>query len=200
MIDDPNDNPILSKMVSARPDSLPSVSGSKSGLCEAQERLRPADPDDILTMLAPVLALVGAVGMSPDDRAEWLAAAVDALKHIPFDLLQAGLKETRRRADHPSKVIPFVLDYCEDLVAWRKQELDRARSRARAADAPPSLPAPGQTYCTAEEAAEIVDRVFPQARSLRDTPPPIKRGPPRMPTKADYLALGVDPAVVEAMG
>jgi hypothetical protein len=159
--------------------------------------LAPAEPEEILDMLMPVMALTGGAGMSPDDRREWMAAAIDALGAFPADGVSEALKQARLKCDHPSKVIPFVTEYCEDIVRWRTKNLERAYSSERVEQ--PALVAPGATFCTAEEAAEIVDRVFPQARSLRDTPPPVKRGPPRMPTKADYLALGVDPAVVEAM-
>lgn len=189
-----HDNPILSSPASAR--QLPQCSGSEpNSIAAAKARLQPADPDDILSQLGPVLALCGAAGMSPDDRTEWLAAAIDALKDVPADLLEEALAECRKRADHPSKVIPFVTSYTEERIMWRRNNLERARDNA--APAATALPSPGKSYCTSQEAAEIIDKHVPWVRQGLEAPAKVHRGPPRMPTRADYIALGVDPAYFE---
>ena len=66
--------------------------------------------------------------------------------------------------------------------------------------AKPALVAPGQSVCTGEEASEIIDRIYPQAREGAPAPAPVDRGPRRTPTRNDYLALGVEPETLDRMG
>lgn len=146
-------------------------------------------------ILAPILALVGASGMSQDDRREWLAAATDALRHIPQDLLTSAAARAKMHCDHPSKVIPFIIRDTESAIAFRRRVLADWEQRQRDHFA---LPAPGKSYCTPAEAAEIIDRVIPWARS-EETRVNVHRGEPKMPTRSDYIALGVDPAVLDRM-
>jgi hypothetical protein len=146
--------------------------------------LAPAEPEEILDQLLPILALTAGVGMSQDDRTEWLGAAVDALKDIPGDLLKASIIRARMNCDHPSKVIPFITKDTAESWNWRRKHLADVRETAQRHTA---LPAPDQSYCTAEEAAAIVNEVFPQARELA----PVKSA--HVPTAADYIALGHSP-------
>lgn len=74
----------------------------------ADEAMRPTPPATIIAKLTHVLALCAGVGMSADDRGEWLAAAATALDGIPPDLLAIGIEAARRTADHPSKIVPAI--------------------------------------------------------------------------------------------
>lgn len=156
--------------------------------------LASTDPEDVITILSPILALVGAAGMSQDDRREWLAAATDALQHIPHDLLSAAAASAKQACDHPSKVIPFIIRETEASIAFRRRALADWEQRYREHYA---LPAPGESRCTGQEAAEIIDKECPWVRQGQEAPVKVHRGPPRMPTRADYIALGVDPAVLD---
>jgi hypothetical protein len=161
-------------------------------LAEAEQRLTPCEPQEIIMQLMPTLALVGASGLTQSDREEWLAAATDALKDVPADLLKGAISRARLNCDHPSKVIPFITRDVANGWNWRRKHLAEVREDTARHSA---LPAPGQTYCTAEEARAIVDEVFPQARELA----PVKSA--HVPIAADYIALGHSPeAAAKIMG
>ena len=163
---------------------------------EAEAALIGSQPDQITMGLMPALALVGASGMTQADREEWLHAAVDALRHIPWDLLSGAIARAKMNCDHPSKIVPFIVKDVASSLGFRRrrladlQELD-AEHRA--------LPAPGASFCTADEAAEIIEKHCPWVREGGAAPVRIDRGPPRMPTREDYIALGVDPATLDKL-
>jgi hypothetical protein len=148
-------------------------------------KLRRASPEALVRILTPALALVGAVGMSPEDREEWIAAAAMALGHLPEEMLRDGIRVAMRKADHPSKIVPIVIEETRaDLSFWRRQQEREQEAIA--------LPAPGNERPTHEE----VDQVLAE----HGIPPSYGReeqrrhsGPPRIPTAEDYIALGLEP-------
>ncbi|SNT07200.1 hypothetical protein SAMN06295912_13622 [Sphingomonas laterariae] len=89
----------------------------------ADEAMRPTPPTTIIAKLTPVLALSAGVGMSADDRGEWLAAAATALDGIPADLLAIGIEAARRTADHPSKIVPAINAAVGEFWSHRRDEL-----------------------------------------------------------------------------
>ncbi|QHL90983.1 hypothetical protein GVO57_09330 [Sphingomonas changnyeongensis] len=130
--------------------------------------------------------------MTQDDRVEWLAAAADALREYPADLLRIGIAEARKRADHPSKIIPAVVGHVEELLIARRRELQRARDAA--SPPAPALPTDGSRHCSAEDAREILERYGFKSSVPATT---VERGPRRLPTVDDYVALGVSRDVAE---
>lgn len=166
---------------------------------DALAALEHSDPDQIVVALMPVLALVGAAGMTQADREEWLHAAVDALRHIPSDLLASAASRARLSCDHPSKVIPFIVKDSAESLAFRRrrladlQELDAAHHAK-------SLPAPGKSYCTGQEASEIIANHVPWVHTAETREVKRHDSPPRKPTRSDYLEMGVDPATLDSLG
>lgn len=131
--------------------------------------------------------MVAPVGMTEEARREWLAVAWATLKHLPADLLRIGCRKARESCDHPSKIVPAIVAETREDMARRREHLRDAMP----ADVP-RLP-PGER-CTPEEAAAILAKYgLSSAAEER-----VKRrlGRLRMPTRADYIAMGVDPAVL----
>lgn len=153
--------------------------------------------------LTPCLALASGVGMSGEDRREWLNAAYRAIGHYPLPLLKAGAAEALRTADHPSKIVPSITGHVQPILDEQQR---RSASIAKVFEGV-ALPAPGQSRCTPEEAAEIIKRFgvgsFAADRTADPTRPttvPTTADPQRhcrVPTREDYIRLGVAPAVLD---
>lgn len=140
----------------------------------AQRRLIPSTASDLIGAVAPLLALTGGIGMTEDNRVEWMKAAGMALAHLPADLLRHGAKAAMRTADHPSKIVPTIIATTEDDYAARKRQVrDIAEHEALFGPEANNLPLP------APPAEPLTGRYRP----------PDPR--PRNPTVADYLALGL---------
>lgn len=154
--------------------------------------------------LTPCLSLTGGVGMSADDRREWLNAAYRAIGHFSLINLKHGAAEALRTADHPSKIVPVITAAVEREKASRYQPMASiVRPDVTA------LPAPGRERPTADEVAEIAKRygVGSFARNQAADPSRPTRvattadpdRPCRMPSRADYIRLfGVDPEAMPA--
>lgn len=73
--------------------------------------VRQASSDYVLNGLAQCLALVVPVGMSEEDREQWLAAATVQLyeKHLSPEELDYALKKARDECDHPAKIVPAAI-------------------------------------------------------------------------------------------
>lgn len=99
--------------------------------------LQPADRETFGTELTACLALVVPVGMSEEARREWLSVAWITLQHLPPDLLARGCKVAREKCDHPSKIVPTVLEATAEEMRWR---------RNHAPSSYVSLPAPTQRH------------------------------------------------------
>lgn len=83
-----------------------------------------------------MLALVAPAGFSEGDRNLWLRSATLTLAGIPEDLLRRGIIHARLTCDHPSKVIPAIMD--EIGIAWSM----RLKQAHTTRDEPAALPAP----------------------------------------------------------
>jgi hypothetical protein len=151
------------------------------------ERLKPATNIEFRNELTACLVLVAPVGMTEEARGEWLRVAWETLKHLPADLLGIGCRKARETCDHPSKIVPAILAETRDL-------LERRRDHVRASYTPPARQLPPPDVCTPEAAAAILAEMGLSSAAEQT----VKRcfGTPRWPTKADYIALGVDPSVL----
>jgi hypothetical protein len=126
------------------------ASAPRQGLpSQYSERLAPADTDTFRNELTACLTLVAPVGMNEEARRDWLAVAWGTLRHLPSDVLSRGCRIARETCDHPSKIVPAILD------ATREQ-MGRLREHAREDGEinQPRLSPPD--YCTPEEAAAIL--------------------------------------------
>jgi hypothetical protein len=70
--------------------------------------------------LTACLALVAPVGMTEENRRDWLAVAWQTLKDIPPDILASGAKKARSLCDHPSKIVPTIVAETSELLKWRR--------------------------------------------------------------------------------
>lgn len=157
----------------------------------ARQRLEPATTEQIIRGLSSALILVAPAGFSEGDRKAWLTAAAITLEGIPPDLLERGVAAARRAADHPSRIVPSIMAEIGD--AWQDRRRNLAEERRVIIDR--QQPAePAEPPCTPEEAARIMTELG-LSSTAEET---VKRhlGPPRVPTREDYIAMGVDPAVL----
>jgi hypothetical protein len=161
-------------------------------LSAAESRLVPATDEAIVQALSGCLTLVAPTGFDKGDRKAWLAAAAMTLQGIPPTLLDWGVAHARQVVDHPSRIVPAILEKVQTAWDMRKQDLTRERDAAAARR---RLPPPEITPCTPEQAAAIMDE-FPQLKAETRAGLTKHLGPPRNPTRADYLAMGVDPEVL----
>jgi hypothetical protein len=129
----------------------PMVSAPQRGLpSKCSDRLTPASNVEFRNELTACLALTAPAGMTEEGRGEWLAVAWETLKHLPPDLLAMGCRKARETCDHPSKIVPAIVEATKDSMRFR-HEYDRPVTRA--------LPEPKPKYCSPEEAAEILRSV-----------------------------------------
>lgn len=97
------------------------------------DRLAPASSDDFRNELTACLTLVAPVGMTEEAKRDWLAVAWGTLKHLPVDLLRDGCRKAREACDHPSKIVPAIVEATQDALE---------RRRSHPADSWASLPGP----------------------------------------------------------
>ena len=181
--------------------SQPLTASSPDAALPAQ--LQPADDREFITILTPCLQLVAPVGMSEDDRDTWFEAARLALIDVPVDLLQRGAKHAMLHADHPSKIVPLIAREAAAALASRRS----ASAIWEGADnSPLALPAPGSERPTADELATIckqfgVGRFSKAAPADRRevSPSADPSRPCRVPTREDYLRMGVPAASLDAL-
>lgn len=76
------------------------------------------------------------MGMTANDRIEWIAAAADTLRDVPADLLHIACRKARSACDHPSKIIPFVMNDVRDAHQSRSTQYRELREAAN----PPPQP------------------------------------------------------------
>ena len=156
--------------------------------------------------IGPCLALTAPSGMGEAERRAWLQAAFAALNHLPLDLIEKGAAEARRTADHPSKIVPAIIAATEREVAWRRRN-QHPRSPG---DLHSTLPAPGQEIATPDEVEAICKQfavgryatVQPQRNAARSVAQPAHADPDRpcrVPTREDYLRMGVAPEVLDRL-
>jgi len=167
--------------------------------------LTPATKAEFAAALTPCLSLVAGVGLKGDERREWLHAAYIALGDMPVDLLKRGTHAAMRTADHPSKIVPAIIAECASALEARKR--NRGPSLHDQAMLQRALPAPGESQCLPEEAAEIIAKfkIGAKHNSPRDPwrPAPVSGpsgAPGRKPTREDYIKIfGVAPEILDAI-
>lgn len=109
------------EMVAGIADHLPAA------LAECQARLVPAPAERVAIKLTALLTLCAGSGFSEDDRLAWLAAALDATRGIPTDILEMAFRATRAKVDHPSKIIPALNDAFRAPWQARRAALSRVQ-------------------------------------------------------------------------
>lgn len=155
-------------------------------LAEAGEALRSAGTDQFRNELTACLALTAPTGMGESDRQEWLKVAWGTLRDIPGDLLTIGCTAARRRADHPAKIVPIIMDEAEALLRQRRA----SHSAVLAAMAKMEDPHANEPRCTPEEARRIIEEVGLNIPA--DKPDTSHRGKPIAPDAEWYRAHGID--------
>jgi len=183
---------------------LPARLSASSTAVAVQRNLRnlqSASAAEVTLSLGACLALVAGSGMGDDARDEWLDVAKETLRGIPLDLLERGCAAARRRADHPSKVVPAIMAEVGDAWGWRRAEASAALDNRHAA--------PAKQTCTPAEAAEICKRfkvgsyaraqAAGERRPERPGPSADTRRPCRAPTRDDYLRMGVPVEVLDRL-
>ncbi len=99
--------------------------------------LRPATKDEFRSELTKCLALVVPAGMDEAARRDWLSVAWETLQGLPGDLLRIGGAKARLVADHPSKIVPAIMEEVSGLLRQRQESARDDRER-RERLAPPS--------------------------------------------------------------
>lgn len=193
-------NPLLERTSA----SLPALASLSS---DPLTNLTPATSLEFRRELTACLALVGAVGMDEAGRKEWLTVAWGTLKDMPSDLLERGCAHARLVCDHPSKLVPAIMEEVRKTWEWRKQA-SHPHPSAPQIEAPKPENRPHEKLSDSEEVNALLVRVGAVTRyrpdgtryeaetasSIRET-----RGPPRKPTRQDYIELGVDPATIDTI-
>lgn len=91
--------------------------------------LRPATKDEFRSELTKCLALVVPAGMDEAARRDWLSVAWETLHGLPSDLLAIGAAKARLAADHPSKIVPAIMEEVSGLLRQRQEAARSDRER-----------------------------------------------------------------------
>ncbi len=189
-------------MASVASSMLPTLSSRMADITD----LIPVSRAEFAAEITPCLALTSGVGMKGEDQRTWLNAAYKALDGIPITLLKRGAAHALKVADHPSKIVPAIIAEVADDWKWRREYRPPTPRNIDAA----LLQAPGDERPTEDEADAICKR-YGVGRYAK-TPSPEKRDPGmpkpivggsdrpgKVPTREDYIRMGVDPAVLDRM-
>jgi hypothetical protein len=76
---------------------------------------------EMAAMLSASLALVKPAGMTSKEAEDWLDAAFDALAHLPLHIFRDGIRAARLTCDHPSKIVPAVIEATKDALSWHNR-------------------------------------------------------------------------------
>lgn len=144
--------------------------------------LQPASLDCFNLELLACLTLCAPAGMDQDLRLEWVKVARETIGDLPEDLLKAGCTEARKHADHPAKIVPIIMKTVEGSMKIRR-DYHRETRVPRERWIEPS-------YVKPDEASEILAKVAPSFAGVGSK---AGRASPKMPTAADYAAMGVKP-------
>lgn len=156
--------------------------------------LAPATQDDFRRELTACLVLCAPSGMSGDDRKEWLRVAWATLTDIPADLLAMGCAAARKESDHPSKIVPIIMREVDDT--WLRRKRRRAEAASDWRSRIETRRRPEVEVATPEQIEAIKAEVGLVTQPFGEAVKPLP-GPARKPTREDYIALGVDPAVLD---
>lgn len=89
-----------------------------------------ATPPQIIRELTRALSLVAPTGFEKGDRKAWLAAAADALRDVPPDLLRRGVDFAMLNSDHPSNVVKNIMrEIGEEWKCWAPEEDRRGKPK-----------------------------------------------------------------------
>lgn len=172
---------------------------------QAQAMMLSCQPAD-RERLTQRLILMGAA-MAPNrpeaEATAWVHETTRLLADMPLDILCTALDDHQRT----SKFLPTVAEIrelAEPSYERRRRAAARLDAMARLIEsgqhvpeyAPPRAPEPQPEVepCTPEQAAAIMEEMGLKS----ETKAMLRRhlGPAKMPTREDYIALGVDPAVL----
>jgi truncated hemoglobin YjbI len=153
--------------------------------------------------------LVVPAGMTEESRRDWLTVAWGTLKNIPGDLLERGCAHARKVADHPAKIVPAIMAEVEQAWKWRREHRSRREGEAPQPMSRERQIEQGLDPDQVDEWNAIMARAGASTRYRPDgsryeaetsTQARQDRGPPRKPTRADYIALGCSEADLDGMG
>jgi hypothetical protein len=144
----------------------------------AMQRLKPATADERQRHLIVTLNVVSPL-LTDQQKLDWVRAVSSDLRDIPEELLAIGAKEARMYCSYPGQIVPKIMETVGPTLASlrRMTKADERVPRDRHIE---------PHYVDRQTAAEILEKhglTIPQA---------LKREPPRMPTPADYLAMGIN--------
>lgn len=161
------DNPILNGPPNTRSLAKPELHSPPSTQCsvidlvtardkavarkkleECEMSLQPPTMADLQAALSPLLALCAPLGMTANDRIEWIGAAADTLRDVPADLLHRACRKARSVCDHPAKIIPFVMSDIAESRQLREHTYRSLRMSLERVQTP-------QKYVDPKERAEV---------------------------------------------
>lgn len=151
------ENLLVTQTVSA---AQPALRSQSLGMMDRITNTTPASKTEFRNQLTACLVLTAPTGMTEEARSDWLRVAWMTVSHLPSDLLERGCKKARETADHPSKIVPIILKEVESDMEWRR----RMAAPQSSASLVTALPEPKQQFCTAEEAAKILQEVGLRAK------------------------------------
>jgi hypothetical protein len=105
-------------------------SGQHSRSLQIRNDTDRSTPAEFAAALTPCLALVGGIGMDGQARREWLNAAFVAMGDVPADLLKQGARAAMLKADHPSKILPTIMEEIRPSLDRRRTSIARASEYA----------------------------------------------------------------------
>jgi hypothetical protein len=163
-------------------------------LAPANFKLEAATQDDFRRELTACLVLCAPSGMSGDDRKEWLRVAWATLRDIPADLLAIGCAAARKEADHPAKIVPAIMREVDAM--WQRRRARRATTATEWDERLQQDTRPAVAVATPAQIEAIKAEVGLVTQPFGEVAKPLP-GPARKPTRDDYIALGVDPAILD---
>ncbi len=170
---------------------------AKAVLADMETKLTSASRKQFYAQMTPCLDLCAGSGMGPDEREAWFTAAAATLRGIPYDLLERGCAAARKRADHPSKIVPAIIREIEEAWNYRKIERNKLNVRIQPPQKAPWELARENTFdpanrCKPEEAAEIVKQYGFDEPIARDLDVGRDCSKLRQPTKEELEALAAE--------
>jgi hypothetical protein len=90
----------------------------------AREDFNPLDDDSLIGELTAVVAAIG-IGVSQNEKREWITVATLHLSQFPAGLCREGLHEAVLNCERLPQVIKFVSAYCEDYPQRMSTRLQR---------------------------------------------------------------------------
>lgn len=161
-----------------------------------REGMAPASHDDRLSALRALRLGTVARNESPEEARASFAKLLDDLRDVPADILrdacsvyvnEPGTRFFPRGAGE-------LRTFTEPLMRQRGRRAVRLDDMANASD---NVFDEGQRV-TPEQIAEIKAEFGLSTNPYPEQPKPLGTTP-RMPTRADYIAMGVDPSVLDAL-